>query len=165
MTVSNGQQEAVRLESAVGAFVDRVQAVPEGLFHTPPAPGEWSVGELAAHSAEIYAYWAKQIDFLRANPGKPFGRTISDPDRIAFVEQHKNHPRENLVAAIQASAAEGATALRAYNDEQWRTTTGLHSARGEMDMDAISNLFIAGHAEEHLEQLDQTLKAVQGQRA
>jgi len=161
MTVSNGQQEAARLERAVGAFLDHLPAVPERLLHTPPAEGEWSIGELAAHSAEIYSYWAKQIDFLRANPGKPFGRTAADPDRISFVERHKNDPLDRLVAAIRASSAEGATALRAYSDEQWRTVTGVHSARGEMDMDAISNLFIAGHAEEHLHQLEQTLTALE----
>jgi uncharacterized damage-inducible protein DinB len=161
MTTSNGAQEAARLERAVRAFVDRVQTVPEDRLRKPPAEGEWSVGELAAHSAEIYGYWAKQIDFLRANPGQPFGRTASDPDRIAFVEHHKNDALPSLVAAINASAAEAATSLRAYSDEQWRSTTGLHSVRGEMDMDYISNLFIAGHAEEHLNQLDETLAALE----
>jgi uncharacterized damage-inducible protein DinB len=149
----------------VQAFLDRVENVPNELLRTPPTEGEWSVAELSAHSAEIYGYWAKQIDFLRANPGKPFGRTMADPDRIGFVEQHKNDSLASLSAAIRSSSAEAARALRAYDDERWRTVTGLHSARGEMDMDYISNLFLAGHAEEHLEQLDQTLAALSDGRA
>jgi hypothetical protein len=160
MTMSNGRQEAERLERAVRLFVDRIQTVPESMFRTPPTPGEWSVAELAAHSAEIYGYWARQFDFVRANPGKPFGRTASDPDRIAFVQQHKDDAVGDLVARINVGCAEAATALRAYSDDEWRTVTGLHAARGLMDMDFMSNLFLAGHAEEHLEQLDKTLAAL-----
>jgi hypothetical protein len=33
-----------------------------------------------------------------------------------------------------------------------------------MDMDFISNLFIAGHAEEHLKQLEETLSTVGAKR-
>ena len=161
MTESRGEKEAERLQRAVRAFVDRLEAVPETRLYTPPAPGEWCVAELAAHSAEIYGYWAKQINFLRANPGQPFGRTMDDPERIGFVVRHKRDAIGHLVTAINASSAEAATALRAYSDAQWRTVTGLHSARGEMDMDAIANLFLAGHAEEHLGQLDRTLTAVE----
>ena len=160
MTTSNGEQEAVRLERAVDAFVQRVQTLPKELLTRAPAPGEWSVAELAAHSAEIYPYWAKQISYLRGNPGSPFGRTASDSERIGFIERHKGDPIESLLAAIKNGAAEAAAALYAFSDDEWRTVTGLHSARGEMDMDYISNLFLAGHAEEHLEQLDETLAAL-----
>ena len=45
---------------------------------------------LAAHSAEIYPFWAKQIVWLKDHGGPPFGRTASDPDRIKFVEDHKD---------------------------------------------------------------------------
>lgn len=160
MANSNGEREAARLERAVEAFVERVEQVPEDLLDRSPAEGEWSVAEIAAHSAEIYGYWSKQITQLRARPGQPFGRTAADPDRIRFVEDHKNDARESLLEAIRRSAAAAAQALRAYSDEEWRTVKGLHSARGQMDMDYIANLFISGHAEEHLKQLDETLAAV-----
>jgi len=160
MTQSNGEREAARLERAVEAFVERVGQVPDEVFHKSPTEGEWSVAEIAAHSAEIYGYWAKQIAELRGRPGEPFGRTAADPERIKFVEDHKHDSRTSLLAEIRRSAAEAAGALRAYTAEEWRTVTGLHAARGMMDMDFIANLFISGHAEEHLEQLDATVAAV-----
>ena len=140
----------------------RALQVPVHLFTVAPAPGEWTVKELAAHSAEIYPYWAKQIVWLRSHPGLPFGRTASDPDRISFVEEHRRDPLASLLERIRVGAAEAATALRAYSDEEWGRVTGVHSARGEMHMDAIAQLFIVGHAEEHLEQLEQTLAAIEG---
>ena len=162
MAETLGGREAARLETAVRTFVDRIRRVPTGLLERPPKPGEWTLMELAAHSAEIYAYWARQVQDLKGRSGQPFGRTASDPDRIRFVEEHKSDPLEGLVATIERGAAGAAAALRSYTDDEWRSVTGLHAARGEMSMDAISNLFLAGHAEEHLKQLDETVAALGG---
>ncbi|MBM2812728.1 MAG: hypothetical protein HW416_3487 [Chloroflexi bacterium] len=162
MTASNGEREAARLEAAVKTFVERLQPLPTDLARRQPKDGEWSVGQLAAHCSEIYPFWAKQITALRQNPGKPFGRVATDADRIQYVEDHKNDALDTLVAAIQRGATEAAAALRSYSDDEWRTVTGIHSARGEMDMDFIANLFLAGHAEEHVKQLTETLNKIGG---
>lgn len=162
MTTSNGEQEASRLESAVAAFLGRLRAVSPDLLTRAPAEGEWTVKELAAHQAEIFGYWAHQLAYVKANPGQPFGRTAEDPGRIKYVEDHKDDSVEELTSAIRLGADQAAAALRAFSDEEWRRITGLHSRRGVMDMDFISNLFVAGHAEEHLKQLDETLAAVGG---
>jgi hypothetical protein len=160
MQQTRGQQEAARLEKAASDFVARIQQVPQELLTKAPEPGEWTLMELAAHSAEIYPFWAKQIVWLKDHAGQPFGRTASDPDRIKFVEDHKTDPLNDLVVLIQEGAAEGAAALRSYSADEWSRVTGIHAARGEMTMDAIANLFLAGHAEEHLHQFDETLEKV-----
>lgn len=156
-----GGQQAARLETAVRTFVDRIRQVPPELLQRQPEPGEWTLTELAAHSAEIYSYWAKQVSDLKGRSGQPFGRTASDPDRIKFVADHQADSLPPLLTTIEQGASSAAAALRSYTDAEWRTVTGLHSARGEMTMDAISNLFLAGHAEEHLEQLEETLAKLQ----
>ena len=120
--------------------------------------------ELAAHSAEIYPYWAHQLRLLRQHPGEPFGRTAADPDRIRFVEEHKGDPLLALVERIRSGAAQAAAALRAFTDDDWATMRGLHSARGMIDLDTISQVMVAGHAEEHLKQLDETLTAIRARQ-
>src|SRR2546428_8821346 len=100
--MARGEEEAAKLERAVDTFIERIQQVPGNLRTVPPAEGEWTVMELAAHSAEIYPYWAKQIAFLRGSPGVPFGRTASDPDRIQFVEEHKSDSLESLIDRLRA---------------------------------------------------------------
>ena len=157
MADSLGSQQALRLEVAVQAFVDRIQGASSELLQKSPAPGEWTLTELAAHSAEIYGYWAKQVADLKGRSGQPFGRTASDPDRIKFVDDHRADPIAPLVATIEQGASAAAAALRSYTDSEWQRVTGVHAARGEMTMDAISNLFLAGHAEDHLKQFDETL--------
>ena len=118
--------------------------------------------ELTAHAAEIYSYWAKQFAEIRTRPGTPFGRTASDPDRARFIEEHKGDALPSLIERMRTGSADAARALRGYSADEWQTVTGIHAARGEMHMDAMSNLFLAGHAEEHLTQLDGTLREVQG---
>ena len=160
MTKSNGPTEAARLERAVVSYLRTLEQVPPELLDQLPREGEWSIHELTAHSAEIFHYWAVQVAQLKRQPGQPFGRTIADTERIGFIEAHKQDPLPSLIALMKDGAAEAAQVLRTFSDEEWRTVTGLHSARGEMDMDFISNLFLAGHAEEHLRQLEETLAAV-----
>ncbi len=157
MQQTRGQQEAARLQAATNAYVQRITQVPADLLTRPPEPGEWTLMQLTAHAAEIFPYWAKQMTWLRDHAGQPFGRTAADTARIQFVEDHKSDPLESLLAAIQNGAEEASRALSAFSDEEWQRVTGIHAARGEMTMDAMSNLFLAGHAEEHLRQLDETL--------
>jgi hypothetical protein len=160
MTSSNGEQEAARLERAVSAYAEMARKISPEFLASVPAEGEWTIGELTAHSAEIYHYWAVEVQKLKSNPHQPFGRTATDSERIAFVEQHQNDPLPALIETMERGASEAAAVLRSFSDEEWRTVTGQHSARGIMDMDFISNLFIAGHAEEHLKQLEETLSTV-----
>jgi hypothetical protein len=160
LTTSSGEHEATRLERAVTAFLDRLEGVPADLQTRAPAEGEWTVKELAAHEAEIFGYWGQQLAYVKAHPGEPFGRTAEDPDRIKYVEDHKSDPLGELASAIRLGADQAAAALRSFSDDDWGRLTGVHSRRGVMDMDAISNLFVAGHAEEHLKQLDETLAAL-----
>ncbi len=160
MTTSSGEQEATRIERAVSTFLDQLRTAPPELLTRAPSEGEWTVKELAAHQAEIFAYWALQLAFLKANPGQPFGRTAEDTGRIQYVADHKDDPLDELAAAIRLGVDQAVAALRGFNDEEWSRITGLHSRRGVMDMDFISNLFLAGHAEEHLKQLDETIEAI-----
>ena len=115
------EQEARRLEQAVEAFIERLQRIPAEKLEREPAPGEWNVKQLAAHSAEIYPFWANQIRWLKSNRGKPFGRTAADPDRIRFVEEHRSDSLEQLIQAIRTGSSDAAAALRSYSDEEWQT--------------------------------------------
>jgi hypothetical protein len=164
VTPSTGPQEAARLERAVEGYLRTLKEVPPELLDQLPRESEWSIHELTAHSAEIFHYWAEQVAQLKQRPGQPFGRTMADTERTGFIERHKQDPLPSLITLMQQGAAEAAQVLRSFSDEEWRAVTGLHSARGEMDMDFISNLFLAGHAEEHLKQLQETLATVRTDR-
>jgi hypothetical protein len=140
--------------------VARVRAVPDELHTVAPAEGEWDLKQLAAHAGEICAYWANEIKLLRAKPGVPFGRTMDDPARAQYIEDHRDDPMDVLLVTIEKNSADASALLLTFTEDEWADVSGVHPARGAMSLDAISSAFLAGHAQEHLKQLDETLAAI-----
>ena len=157
--ISAGIQSA-RLAQAAQTFVARVRAVPDELHTVAPAEGEWNLKQLAAHAGEICAYWANEIKLIRTTPGVPFGRTMDDPARARYIEDHRNDSMDALLGTIEQNSAEASALLLTFTEDEWADVTGVHPARGPMSVDAIASAFLADHAEEHLKQLDETLTAI-----
>ena len=143
--------------SSVDAFVEKVEAADPALYEKAPAPGEWSITEIAAHTAEIFAYWAGQFEHLYRQPGSKFGRTADDAGRARFVETHRHTSMDDLIRRIRIGEADAIASLRAFGDDQWTTVSGIHPARGEMTVEAAAKMVLLDHAQEHLKQVDDTI--------
>ena len=94
-----------QFRAAVDSFVDKAERLDPDVLEEEPAPGEWSVKEIAAHTAEIFNYWARQLEHLSQRPGTAFGRTVDDPARAAFVETHKHTGIDDLIRRIRVGEA------------------------------------------------------------
>jgi threonine dehydratase len=136
------------------------QPVPAGL--TDPDPGateRWEAGQVWAHLAEFPRYWLEQVrgilaaDAAGAAQPIPFGRSKSDPDRLAAIERERHTAPAELLRRGTADLAEASAVLGALAGEAWGVR-GLHEPRGEMTVAAIVEEFIVGHLEEHADQLD-----------
>jgi hypothetical protein len=131
------------------ALLDRLAAVearlvahaaaplPPGLTDPDPGASErWEAGQVWAHLAEFVPYWLSQIRRVVAPPidrPVPFGRTKSDPERIAAIERDRRTAPEELLKRVRAGIAELRAALEALPEEAW-TARGLpressHSSR------------------------------------
>jgi hypothetical protein len=133
---------------------------PPGL--TDPDPGgveRWEAGQVWAHLAEFPSYWLDQIRMVLARATKgdpqpiPFGRTKTDPARIAAIERDRNDDPAALLARVEHALRETESALARLSDEEW-LVTGLHPTRGAMTIRQIVDEFVAKHLEEHAAQLD-----------
>src|SRR5437867_12761272 len=100
----------------VEAYLDRLAAVERRLVEhaerplpmglTDPDPGaseRWEAGQVWAHLAEFPGYWDAQVRLLLASRAEgaaepiPFGRTKTDPGRIAAIEdERRTDPAELL---------------------------------------------------------------------
>ncbi|MBI4213635.1 MAG: maleylpyruvate isomerase N-terminal domain-containing protein [Chloroflexi bacterium] len=156
----NKEDTIDRFRAAVDALVKKAEQLEPDILQRAPAPGEWTVTEIAAHTAEIFTYWAGQMERVHQQPGTKFGRTSADEGRIRFVEIHKHDPMEDLIRRIRAGEAEAVAAMTAFDEHEWTTVTGIHPTRGEMTAEQIGNDLLGRHAEEHLTQLDDTVSAV-----
>jgi DinB family protein len=154
----DGSDLLSRIDDATDRLAELARReAPSGL--TDPEPGgdeRWEAGQVWAHIAEFVPYWHDQIESVIGEydgTPVPFGRTRTDPDRVAAIEMGRVEP----IADTAARTAEASEAARRYlnglNPVEW-SAVGLHPVRGEMDVAQMVEAFLADHLEEHADQLD-----------
>jgi len=153
------QERIQRLEQSVNRLIDDIERLPADVLYRAPSPGEWPVMSTLAHLAELLPYWAHQAQDIARQPGKPFGRTHDDPDRIGAVEQHGRDSLDVAVKRIQAGLEECVRLLRALPAEAW-ATAGQHPNRGSMTVEQLVDAFLVKHAEEHAVQIQTSVKSL-----
>jgi hypothetical protein len=132
---------------------------PEGALTSPDlASGErWEAGQVWAHLAEFIPYWIGQAQTVIAGQEEdpvPFGRTKTDPARVAAIERDHEQPVSVLWSDVHGDMEQLRGFLRSLDADAWGTR-GLHPTRGVMDLDRIVDEFLVGHLEEHADQLDE----------
>lgn len=124
---------------------------------------DWGPREVLAHVDEMLGYWTAQLERVVAGDGGApvaFGRTASDPDRLARIERDRARPVGALLDEIDAGLRGAAAfARRLSGDELARV--GTHPTRGELTVAASLDRFLTIHLEEHLAQLRSILADVQ----
>jgi hypothetical protein len=131
---------------------------PPGALTAPDTnTGErWEAGQVWAHIAEFVPYW---IDQARAVIGGsdgeavPFGRTRTNPERLAAIERDRSQP----VMVLWSDAHGGIETLRHFLtvlEPAAMEARGLHVTRGAMSVIRLIDAFLVGHLEEHADQLE-----------
>src|ERR671927_69932 len=119
------EERIQRLQTSVQRLIGDVERLPAEVLYREPSAGEWPVMSTLAHVAEILPYWAHQSEQIASHPGAPFGRTHTDPDRIAAVERHSHDSLKIATAAIRSGLDECLRTLRALPNDAW-TAAGEH---------------------------------------
>jgi hypothetical protein len=88
-----------------------------------------------------------------ANDPLPFGRTRSDPDRIAAIERDRTVPTHQLMVRLSADLDDLADLLADMTARDWARAV-RHPTLGEMDMPRVFEEFLVGHLEAHARQLE-----------
>lgn len=156
--------------SAAREFLERLDAVEarlrahatrdvrEGALTEPDqGSGErWEAGQVWAHLAEFIPYWlreAAQVIEHRGADAVPFGRTKSNPARIAAIERDRRRERSALWNRVARDISVLRSFLEGLGGAGW-SAHGVHPTLGEMDISAIVDEFLVGHLEQHATQLD-----------
>lgn len=124
-----------------------------------PEPEEWSVMEVLAHIAEFPPYWLKAFQAVIQNPGQPFGRTHTDPARIAAIADHAHDALPLTLARIEQARAQTLEMLLTIEDSDWEKT-GVHANRGVMNLHQMMESFVTKHLNDHTAQAHNALQTV-----
>jgi hypothetical protein len=120
---------------------------------------DWGPKEVLAHTAEMLAYWPREIERIIAGGPEPvpFGRVSTDPDRIGRIGRDRELPATDLFdqIAIEVATLEGRIRSLPASDA---ARLGLHPRLGQMTVGAMVPRFLTNHLEEHVEQLRSILR-------
>jgi hypothetical protein len=122
----------------------------------PDGTERWEAGQVWAHLAEFPAYWLEQArGVIAAGAGSPvpFGRTKTDPGRLAAIERERRTAPLDLFERARGDIDDVANFLRALPAAAWELI-GEHPTLGPMRIDQIVERFVVAHLEEHADQLD-----------
>ena len=142
---------------AVEARLRALATPTDGLTGPDPTTGEqWEGAQVWGHITEFIPFWVEQagdvIDAFQGQP-VPFGRTRSDPTRLAGIEQGRHVGIHTMWEEVQADIADLRLFLAALPDG-WADSLGLHSTLGPLPTERIINNFLIDHLEEHAAQLE-----------
>ena len=128
-----------------------------GLTDPDPASGErWEAGQVWAHVAEFIPYWIAQAERVLASESPdpvPFGRTRTNPERVAAIERDRHRGTTPLWHDIREDLNDLRAFLAEIPENRWRAR-GLHPTLGVMPVSQIVEEMLIGHLEEHAAQLE-----------
>ncbi|MGB9112391.1 MAG: histidinol-phosphate transaminase [Acidimicrobiales bacterium] len=153
---------------AAAEWLDRLDAVEERLASfasgdrrhglTDPDPGgeeRWDEGQVWAHIAEFGDYWLAELRRILDTPGSasvPFGRTKSDPQRIAAIAENRALPPRAQLDLALVAIDELRALLSSMGSHDW-SRIGEHPTLKTMDVNKFLGEFLVGHYEQHADQL------------
>ena len=126
----------------------------------PGPEAAWGPPEVLAHLTEMLPYWLGEVErILAAWPTPvPFGRVATDELRIAIIGRDRTVPLRELFDRVTADVTRYERRLAELSTADL-ARLGLHPTRGPMSVQAVLNLIVVDHLDEHCAQLRELLAA------
>jgi hypothetical protein len=140
-----------RYEQGAHLFSEVLRSVPENLLDTPPAPGKWTIRQIALHTVDAEIVFSLRFRMLAAQDGVQI--LMFDQDAWAENLQYSKQPIDHAQALFVTQRHTNTAMLRNLPESVWKHT-GMHAKRGPMTMDDLLQLFIR-HGESHTESIRQ----------
>lgn len=138
-----------RYEDAADLLKDTLRDVPEDALDLHPAPGKWSIRQLAYHLADTEIVASVRLRTIAAEPGgtlKPFNQ-----DLWAERLHYELLPVQAAAALFAELRRYNATMFRALPPPAWQQTA-IHEEAGTVQLFSYTEKF-CNHAAHHIQQI------------
>jgi hypothetical protein len=147
-------KQPLGVQAATAKKLDRlIKGVPASRLRKCPAPGKWSVNEIAAHLADVEIVVGFRMRLILGAPGTPIAAFDQD-SWVTSGHYEKRDPRKS-VEQFRVAREANLALLKSLTPEQWQHY-GMHSERGQESIEHIVRL-LAGHDLNHLQQIERIL--------
>jgi hypothetical protein len=154
-------QDPVKLQRATAGRLERlVRGATRQRLARRPAPGKWSVNEIAAHLSETEIVVGYRMRMIVGAPGTPI--QAFEQDSWAAAGNYAARDAKKSLTLFRAVREANLEWLRRLRPEQWKHS-GMHAERGEESIETIVGM-MAGHDVNHLRQVETLLAARQAKR-
>lgn len=150
---------AEQLNQVHSELREAARAFPPELRTVRPAAEEWCAMELLGHTAEMHYSYVARAERVIATPGAPLGRDMASPERVQAIEGGRTANLEAALAELERARLHVLAFLERLTEEEL-AKQGNHQRLGPMTVWLVIERTIVGHARNHLEQLQQTQRAL-----
>jgi hypothetical protein len=140
-----------RYENGIAVMEDALRDLPEAALDRAPAPGKWTIRQLAAHVADAELVVCGRFRWVAAEPGSPL--KAFDQDRWAAALGYERQSPQQALELFRALRRVTAAMLRSLPESAW-AHIGCHEQRGELSLETLVESY-GGHAEHHARQIQQ----------
>ena len=143
-----------RYEEGVEVFAQALKGVPEELLDKSPAPGKWSIRQIAMHLADAETVGVARFRTIAAQPGSLLKGYDQDAwaQKLAYTQQSPEQALELFALLRKTTAA----MLRALPESAWKNT-GRHEESGEVVLDKFVEHY-CDHVDNHSRQIREIRK-------
>ena len=138
-----------RYESGARLLDEAVRALQAPLADRVPAPGKWTIRQIAAHLADSEVVGSHRFRTMAAEPGRLM--TSFDQEKWASGLRYAEQPLDLSAATFVALRRHNAAMLRALPEAAWRNRAH-HEERGDLDLLGYVQ-HMTQHAEAHVGQI------------
>ena len=149
-----GANDFLKLQAAAPAKLARLlKGVTPARARKRPAPGKWSIAEIAAHIADTELVGGYRIRAILGAPGSQILGFDQDAwaAALGYGKRDLRQSFEQYRSLRQANLA----LLKTLTPEQWKHH-GMHSERGAETVETVARM-IAGHDLNHFQQIERIL--------
>ena len=138
-----------RYEKGVEVFAQALKGVPAEILDRSPAPGKWSIRQIAVHLADAETVGVARFRTIAAQPGSVLKAYDQNAwaQKLAYTQQSPEQALELFTLLRKTTAA----MLRALPEAAWKNS-GRHEESGEVVLDKFVEHY-CDHVDNHSRQI------------
>lgn len=147
------EDQVARMEKTADDFAAAIKGLSEAVLSKRPDDKNWAAKEIICHLRDTEELFLNRFQTIIARDEPKF--IPAEADRWAAERQYLWIDALDALSSFRRQREEVLEFLRELKPEQWERG-GIHPTRGRMSIKDLVAL-IAGHDQNHLEQLQRTL--------
>lgn len=148
------------VQQDIDEIISIVRDLDESTIRWNPTEEEWSILQIVVHVAEAIPFWLKDIEAIKADPTKKWGRDLKNDGRLYAVSEEniKNTTVDQAINDLAKVPAGMKASLENLTEEQAQLVAPCYNPNFEgKPVQFIVDKLVVSHVNGHLGQVKRNL--------